>query len=301
MATVAVILNAASGDGRAEQVGDRLGELFAAAGRPLTVTLAHDVPELQRGIDAAVSSGAAALVAGGGDGTINLAAAALIGTDIPLGVLPLGTLNHFAKDLGLPLDLDEAAAVVLAGFTMKVDVGEVNGTYFLNNSSLGLYPRMVRLRAAHPARGWRKWAVALWAMVKTLERNPKISVAIDTEGSRVVTRTSIVFIGNNEYEMSGLEAGTRATLRGGRLAIYLTRGGGRPRLMRLAWRMFTGRAFRSGELEVILTDTASISLHHAQASVALDGEVVVLTTPLTYRIRPAALRVLVPGPVTAAS
>lgn len=262
----------------------------------MQITLARNGEELQKGIDAAIAGAAAALVGGGGDGTINTIASALVDTGIPLGVLPLGTLNHFAKDLGIPLGLDEAAAVLLAGFTKAVDVGEVNGKFFLNNSSLGLYPRMVRLRAAHPARGWRKWIVAFWALIKTMERNPKISVSIEAEGERLVTRTPIVFIGNNEYEMSGLEAGTRASVTGATLAIYVVRGGGRPRLMRLAWRMFTGRAFRSGELDVTLVSEATISMRGSRTSVALDGEVVTLETPLEYRIRPAALRVLTPAP-----
>ena len=260
------------------------------------VTLARNGEELQQAIDAAIASGAAALVGGGGDGTINTVASALVGTDMPLGILPLGTLNHFAKELGIPLDLDEAAGVVLAGFTAKVDIGEVNKKFFLNNSSLGLYPRMVQLRAAHPARGWRKWIVAFWAMLKTLERTPEISVSIEVNGEKLVTRTPIVFIGNNEYEMSGLEAGTRPSLARGRLAIYVVKAGGKPRLMRLAWRMFTGRAFRSGELEVILTEAATISLRASQTSMALDGEITTLETPLEYRIRPAALGVLVPRP-----
>ena len=271
-------------------------ELFAAAGRPVDIMLARNREELRHGIDRAIAGGVAALVAGGGDGTVNTVAAAVAGTGIPLGVIPLGTLNHFAKDLGIPLGLDEAAAVVLAGFTVKVDLGEVNQRFFLNNSSLGLYPRIVRLRATHPVRGWRKWIVAIWAVVKTVERNPKISVSIDAGGERVVTRTPIVFIANNEYTMSGLEAGTRASLAGGKLAIYVVRTGGRPRLMRLAWRMFTGRALRSGELDLTLTEAATIWLRAPRIPVALDGEVVILEPPLEYRIRPAALEVLIPKP-----
>ncbi len=275
--------------------------MFAAAGRPVTVTVARNGEEARRAIAAAIASGVSALVGGGGDGTISAVASALAGTGIPLGVIPLGTLNHFAKDLGIPLGLDESIAVVLAGCTAKVDLGEVNGRFFLNNSSLGLYPRMVRLRAAHPARGWRKWIVALRALVQTLEGNPAISVSIEAEGERVVTRTPIVFIGNNEYTMSGLEAGTRASLAGGKLAIYVVRTGGRPRLMRLAWRMFTRRALSSGELDLTLTAAATITLRGASVSVALDGEVVVLDQPLEYRIRPAALSVLVPKPAASAS
>lgn len=260
------------------------------------MTLAHNGEELRGALDSAIAGGAAALVGGGGDGTINTVASALVGTGIPLGILPLGTLNHFAKDLGIPLTLDEAAAVVLAGYCVKVDAGEVNGKFFLNNSSLGLYPRMVRLRAAHPARGLKKWIVAFWALLKTLERNPEISVSIEADGEKVVTRTPIVFVGNNPYEMSGFDAGTRSSVTGGKLAIYVVRSGGKPRLMRLAWRTFTGRALRSGELDLTLTDAATISLRNSPVSVALDGEVVSLDTPLEYRTRPAALEVLVAQP-----
>ena len=238
---------------------------------------------------------------GGGDGTIHTVASALVGTRVSLGVLPLGTLNHFARDLRLPIDFDQAVAVILAGYTTQVDVGEVNQKYFINNSSLGLYPRIVRLRATHPVRGWRKWIVALWALIKTLERNPHLTVSIEADGERAVTRTPIVFIGNNRYEMSGLEAGTRASLADARLAIYVVRSGGRPRLMRLAWRMFTGRALSSGELEVTLTGAATILLRDAQIPVALDGEVYTLRTPLEYRIRAAALHVLIPQPPGGAS
>lgn len=236
------------------------------------------------------------LVAGGGDGTVNTVANALVNTTTPLGVLPLGTLNHFAKDLGIPLDLDAAIAVLLAGHTTQVDVGEVNGRIFLNNSSLGLYPRIVRLRQRHPARGIRKWLVAIWALFKTLERNPKMAVGIDAEGERVVTRTAIVFVGNNLYKMAGFEAGTREMLTGGKLAIYVLKSGGRPRVMRLAWRMFTGQALRSGELDLLQVESATIELKHSAVPVALDGEVVTLEPPLEFRIRPAALSVLIPEP-----
>ena len=87
-----------------------------------------------------------AIVAGGGDGTINAVASTLVGSNIALGVLPLGTLNHFAKDLNIPLELEAAAHNIIAGHASQIDVGEVNGRIFLNNSSLGLYPTLVRQR-----------------------------------------------------------------------------------------------------------------------------------------------------------
>ena len=101
------------------------------------------------------------IVAGGGDGTIHTIAAVLAGTGVPLGILPLGTLNHFAKDLGIPMELHDAVDVVAAARGVNVDVGEVNGIVFINNSSIGVYPYMVldreRLRRR---RRLQKWALA---------------------------------------------------------------------------------------------------------------------------------------------
>lgn len=292
--TIAIVLNATSGSGTAETVRDRIEELFAAAGRAVHITVGRSREEIQRAIEDAIAGRAAALVAGGGDGTLSSVASALVHTSTPLGVLPLGTLNHFAKDVGIPVDLDAAVAVLLAGHTTQVDVGEVNGRIFLNNASLGLYPRMVRLRQRHPARGLFKWLVALWALFTTLARHPRVAVRIDLEGERMVARTPIVLVGNNAYAMSGFEAGTRATLRGGKLAVYVLKTGGRPRVMQLAWRLFTGQALRSGELDVHHVESATVELTPVAVPVAMDGEVFTLDTPLEFRIRQRALTVLVP-------
>ena len=97
------------------------------------------------------------VVGGGGDGTIAAVAAALVGTDTPLGVLPMGTLNHFAKDLGIPLELEKAVQTLFTGKVAQVDVGEVNGRIFLNNSSLGFYPRIVQEREREQRQGHSKW------------------------------------------------------------------------------------------------------------------------------------------------
>ena len=104
-------------------------------------------------------------MAGGGDGTVNTVASAVIDTDKTFGVLPLGTLNHFAKDLHIPLDLEAAARTIIAGHTTQVDVGEVNDEIFLNNSSLGLYPRLVQKRKKKQRLGSRKWAAFFWAAI----------------------------------------------------------------------------------------------------------------------------------------
>ena len=182
----------------------------------------------------AVGDGCEALVVGGGDGTINSGASVALERGIPLGVLPLGTLNHFAKDLGIPLELDEAAKVVLEGVVCKVDVGEVNGRIFLNNSSLGVYPAIVRLREKYQATVGGKWIAALWAGLTVLRRSPFMAVRIVAEGETIIRRTPLVLVGNNEYQMVGIHAGARESLARGRLALYVLNAEQRPGLLRLA-------------------------------------------------------------------
>src|SRR4051812_49788191 len=134
----------------------------------------------------AVQDGCEALVAGGGDGTINTAASQLVDGDIPLGVIPLGTLNHFAKDLGIPLELEGAAKVVLDGSVCRVDVGEVNGRVFLNNSSLGMYPAIVRLRDRYRVGGGSKGIAAPRAGPTAIRRNPFMAGANSAAGGNPV-------------------------------------------------------------------------------------------------------------------
>ena len=153
---VLVVLNAGSGDGSAESAAETLRRIFAETGRELhVVMLTHDV-DLLRVIDDAIADGVTVIVAGGGDGTVNGVANAIAGRGVAFGVLPLGTLNHFARDLGIPILLEDAARVILAGHTISVDTADVNGRLFLNNSSVGLYPRIVQLRERYRARGIRR-------------------------------------------------------------------------------------------------------------------------------------------------
>lgn len=289
---VVVVLNAASGSGRTE-TEQRVRDLCAPLGYDAHITATRDVEVLCRAVEDGIGEGADSIVVGGGDGTVSRVAGLLMERDIPLGVLPLGSFNHFARDLGLPLQLDEAVPVALLGRAERFDVGEVNGRSFVNNSSLGLYPLIVRLRAQHPVRGPAKWIVAAWATLREIRRPREMVVRISVDGEVVLHRTPIVFVGNNQYLTGGLDAGTRESLRDGRLAIYIVKAGARRHLLRLAWRMLRGRA-QHNELEVLLTSAATIESTWSHLHMAVDGEVERFESPLEYRIRPAALRVRVP-------
>jgi diacylglycerol kinase family enzyme len=211
-----------------------------------------------------------------------------------LGVLPLGTLNHFAKDLAIPLERDEAVALIARGQAQQVDVGEVNGRIFINNSSLGLYPDIVRDREHRQRRlGRGKWTALLEASLAALRRYPVLRVQVDLADARHPLRTPFLFIGNNEYTMEGFEIGERRSLREGTLALYTAQHTGRFGLLRLALRAMVKRLRQARDFRMATAPEFVVHSRHAHLRVATDGEVTAMATPLRYRVRPGALRVIV--------
>ena len=236
-------------------------------------------------------------MAGGGDGTLSAIASQLAGTGIALGVLPLGTFNHFAKDLNIPLNLDEAVRVIAAGHSTAVDVGEVNGRIFLNNSGLGLYPDIVRHRDRQQRTlGRSKWHAMAWAAWSLLRRYPFVQVRLVIDGEARCWRTPFVFVGNNEYTMEGLRIGGRERLDAGRLCLYIAHRPGRLGLLRLALHALFGRLRQASDFDALSATELVIETRRKRLYVATDGEVWPMTTPLRYRVRPGALRVIVPAP-----
>lgn len=237
-----------------------------------------------------------AVVIGGGDGSVRAAAGALAGTDIPLGVLPLGTLNHFSKDLGIPLQLDQAVTIVAAGRDRPVDLAEVNGEIFINNSSIGIYPYMVidreRRRAAHRI---RKWAAMVPAFFRMLRHFPKRRLYIAAEGFARPYRTPCLFVGNNAYETRIFHFGKRPHLDRGELWLYVVKPRSPWKFFLMVCRLCFGRLDQDRDVETLRLREAEIGAKTSRLPVALDGEVQIMPTPLHYRVRPKALRVLVPA------
>ncbi len=292
--SIEVIINVGAGADDTKEMLERLAEIFAASNRKANISLARSVEEVVELARRAALGDSNTIVAVGGDGTLNAVASAVVGTNKRFGVLPLGTLNHFAKDLHIPLDLETAAHIILAGHTIQVDVGEVNGRIFLNNSSLGLYPRLVHEREKQQRLGYRKWTAFFWAAISVLRRYPFLAVKLSVEGRNLSTRSPLVFIGNNEYEMESLNAGARSCLHAGRLSLYITRDTGRLGLVRLAWRALFGGLRDEKDFLALCSKEVWIETKHRRLRVAMDGEVTVMQPPLHYRIRPLSLRVLVP-------
>ncbi len=295
MATrIAVIINASSGSGHTAEWASSLSDKFRSQGMSAHLTLAQSSEEILEAAQSAVSEGVEVIVAGGGDGTINAVASALIGTDIALGVLPLGTLNHFAKDLHIPLDLDEAVSNIGGRNTIQVDAGDVNGRVFVNNSSLGLYPDTVLDREKQQRRlGRGKWPAFVWATLMTFRRYPFLNVIICLNKEEHKRRTPFIFIGNNEYSMEGFDIGGRDHLDAGQLSLYVTHHTGRMGLLLLAFRALVGRLQEAKDFDAVAAKEVLIDTRRKRLRVAIDGEVTVMETPLRYRICPGALKVIV--------
>jgi diacylglycerol kinase family enzyme len=290
-----VLVNRASGGSEAGEIPDRIREAFRSAGAGVEVKTARDGEQLLvLARDAAVAD-SDALVAAGGDGSVGSIASVLAGKRKPLGVLPLGTLNHFAKDLKIPLDLDEAARTIVEGRVARVDVGEVNGRLFVNNSGLGLYPRIVHRRERQREKlGWGKWPAFVWATLHALHRHRFLDVVVAADGREIRRRTPFVFIGNNFYEMEGLDVGTRDRLDRGELSAYLAPGAKPADLLVFAFRALIGRLRGAPGFEVIRTAELRIETRGDRVRVATDGEISELSPPLRYRVLPGALSVIVP-------
>jgi diacylglycerol kinase family enzyme len=293
-----IILNIAAGTAAeaAEQIRGRLRDAFAAVGAQPTIVSPSERENIATIARRAVRDGDEPIVAAGGDGTISAVAAEVAGTAKALGVLPLGTLNHFAKDLRIPLELNAAVETIARGRVVAVDVAEVNGKVFVNNSSLGIYPRIVSRREAQQERLARgKWAAFVWATLNAFRRFPFIDLRITIGDEQLARRSAFVFVGNNRYEIAGFRLGSRATLNEGRLGLYLTHRTGRFGLLRLALRALFGRLNQAADFEAFSVAEARIESRRQRLLVATDGEVETMQTPLHYRSRPGALRVLVPA------
>jgi diacylglycerol kinase family enzyme len=238
------------------------------------------------------------VVVGGGDGSVSAAASVLAGSDLPLGILPLGTLNHFARDLGLPLDLEGAIRLIASGRVSLVDVGEVNGRVFLNNSSLGIYPQLVAKRDRYRRHGPTRWLAAAFALCHVLWRLPRPKVRVLAPGWKAVRRTTCLFIANNIYQFNALASAKRMRLDQGELCLHMANAQSRLSLLRLAIRALFGRLEPDRDFTQVSLQSAEISVRRRRVRVALDGESLVFRPPLLYRIRPRALRVIVPEPAS---
>ena len=277
-------MNPAAGGGR--HSADDLRRQFAP------VPVEESVPgRLAEAIGRAIGVGAEFVGVAGGDGTIRSAADALRGQPVPLVAVPAGTRNHFARQLGIA-DFDDAKAA-MSGRTEAVDVGEVNGRPFINNSALGLYPQLVDRRQRFQTRGLPKGLAQLIANFIVLARGHRVAVRVNG----VPYRAWLVFVGNGHYGDNIFDLTARDTLNQHVLDIRLLRGDRHLARIRVLGAVLLGRLARSPLLIRELSSEITFDFDADQVEVALDGEVETLASPLRYCSRAGQLHVLIPGAV----
>jgi diacylglycerol kinase family enzyme len=293
MPRATVLLNRSS-HGGGDTTAASLAELLR--GKPLDVAV-DAVPgdSLAAAARRAVDAGSTMLVAAGGDGTVSTVASVAAEHGLVLGVLPLGTLNHFARDAGIPLALDEAIAAITCGRVSTIDVGDVNGHIFLNNSSIGIYPRLLWEREQQQRLGRRKWTALALAALRVWREYRRLTVTIEGRGYCQNVRTPFVFVGNNEYAIEGGRLDARASLNAGRLQFCMAPDADRGRMTRIVIAAMAGRLGAVEGFEAVPATELTIVPRSRRVGVSLDGELAVLESPLRYRIRPGALRVMVPA------
>lgn len=280
-----------AGDDAADQVRSALAKVNITG----EVELLDGAGVARRAAEA-VAAKAPLVIAGGGDGTISAAAGAVAGSKTRLGLLPLGTLNHLARDLAVPFDLDAAAAIIAAGRDQAIDVAELNGRVFVNNSAVGLYPLMVLDRESQQKRlGRSKRLALLVASARTLARFKHEHLTLTVNDSETaVIETPLLFVGNNDYVLGLKDAGKRMALDDGRLCVLVLRKKGRLGLLAASLRALAGRQRDDDMVQLDKVERLRVGGRRSHLTVSLDGETVSMECPLDYRIRKGALTVLVP-------
>lgn len=292
---ICCIINARPGK-KSQQFTQALKAQFAKHNADVEIIETQDGGALPRLAKIAIEEGYDTIVAVGGDGTINAVASAAVGRpDIKFGVIPRGTLNHFAGALGIPPELEKAVETIVTGHAKSIDVGQVNGQIFVNNSSLGLYPSIVKMREGLQKKGASKWPAALWSSLKIFFRFHRLSLDLVSANGVMRTQTTpMLFVGNNTYDTTISKLGTRTSLEGGQIWIMMPKSSSRMGLLSSFLKIILGRETASDAV-TLETTGLTVTSKRAMEKVAIDGEVIRLHSPLNYKILPKSLRVIVPA------
>lgn len=292
-ATICILANPRAG--LASRDGGALDAALAAFGPGVTFRRLDEGESFAHAVGQAVGDGFTTIVAAGGDGTVTSVADALRGTGASLGILPLGTFNFVSRGLRLPEQPEAAARAILAGHPHRISVGTVNGQVFLNNVSLGLYPRILAEREAAYARFGRFRLLAYWTVLVTLIRAQRMNrLVIETEEGLRQVRTPLIFIARSAYQLErfGLQAGD--IISDDRFAVFVARSGTRWHLMKLALHLAMRRLVPGTDVELFSAKSLRIETPKRRPRVAFDGEKKRMLAPLRFEIEEDALSIIIP-------
>lgn len=251
--------------------------------------------DIREVVHATREAGLREFIVAGGDGSIHHVVQALANTDGVLSVLPVGTVNHTARDLGLPPSWREAFEVARRGTVRQIDTGRINGIYFLNSVMIGIYPTIThyreRFRSTHSK--WRAYARAVRLALRQLKH---VTLVLELDGRVQTLRTELFIVSVNAYDLTttGMVA-LKTTFEDGRLSIYSMSFKSRLEFIRAAAKFFRGKIAEVEGFRSMRTHQVRIDFARPKLRVSIDGEVREMTSPLQIAAVPASLLVRVPA------
>ncbi|MFH7765281.1 diacylglycerol/lipid kinase family protein [Acinetobacter sp. BSP-28] len=235
------------------------------------------------------------VVAAGGDGTLNTVATKLVGTEIPMGIFPLGTFNYVARLLNIPLDLLKAADVIATGKIRTVHVAQINDHIYLNNASLGLYPLFIQRRELYNRRFGRFALHAYTSALDVLIRDRKeLKLEVEIDGKKYPVKTPLIFFGNNQLQLAEMNLRIAKCAELGKVAGVVVAKSDKPTLFKILWQLIRGNLDHAPDVYSFSADKVKIHSKAKKLTLALDGEIVEMQPPLHISVRKHALKVMVP-------
>lgn len=235
------------------------------------------------------------VVAAGGDGTLNTVATKLIGTEIPMGIFPLGTFNYVSRLLHIPLDLLKAADVIATGQIRAVHVAQINDHIYLNNASLGLYPLFIQRRELYNRRFGRFALHAYTSALDVLIRDRKeLKLEVEIDGKKYPVKTPLIFFGNNQLQLAEMNLRIAKCAELGKVVGVVVAKSDKPTLFKILWQLIRGNLDHAPDVYSFSADKVQIHSKAKKLTLALDGEIVEMQPPLHISVRKHALKIMVP-------
>ncbi|MEO1910285.1 MAG: diacylglycerol kinase family protein [Paracoccus sp. (in: a-proteobacteria)] len=295
-AKVCVVMNRSSGNKKHQALTDKLQSQLAPACGSFQLRQSRKGSQLPALARQVATEGFDLVIAAGGDGTQSAVAGALAGTDTVMGVLPGGTFNYFARDLGVGEEIDAALETLLDGRVDATDVGDINDLIFLNNVSLGAYPQILKTREGIYKRWGRSRIAAYWSVMVALRRLRRpMQLIAEVDGQEREYTSALVFVARSAYQLDSFGLEGADGIRDGKFAVLIAKARQPLPLMRSALRLAMGHSAKDSDFDLIVTDRLQMRTPKKRQLVAHDGEKTVLHSPFDLTVRHGALKVLLPA------
>ena len=265
-------------------------QVFDIASEPNVATLIQKIIKRHEAYD-----DHGVIVAAGGDGTLNAVAAQLINQKIPMGILPLGTFNYVARVLDIPLDILKAAEVIATGQARSSHVARINDHVYLNNASLGLYPLLIKKREIYNQKFGRFPFNAYTSGLDVLIRDRKeLKLEIEVEGKSYAVKTPLIFFGNNQLQLEEMNLKIAKAAELGEVAGVIMAKSDKITLFKTLYKLIRGQLEKATEVHSFSGDRVTVKSKKKTLTVAIDGEIVEMNTPLNFYVEKNALNIMVP-------